>query len=144
MLTLLQRLLAAAGVSGHEGQVREAVQEVVEKFGTLETDALGNLFLTLGEGSPHILLLAHMDELGLLVTHTEENGGLRFRKVGATGGRTDGAAIQRAGVGAHMMAISVAVRYLHSMVEICHLDDLENLVNLLVDATMKLAIPQVP
>jgi putative aminopeptidase FrvX len=83
MLALLERLLATCGVSGHEGPVRDAIREAVGNLSKLETDALGNLFVTLGEGSPHILLIAHMDEIGLLVTQIEGNGCLRFRKVGA-------------------------------------------------------------
>lgn len=343
LLKLLQWLLAATGVSGFETPIRDVIQEAASPYSKLETDALGNLFGTIGSGEPHILLIAHMDELGLVVTHIEENGCLRFRKiggiddrllpsrsiivhtqsgpvrgvigiapphlmidrsemqrvvpwqelyidlctrsrketealgvrildpitfqkdsfvlqgkylcgraiddrfgcavllsllkriakqkldrkitfawsvreeiglhgatvignrftpdivlavdsyatgdapdvpfhlapvqlgegpvlrlldnraiasttlreqfevlaqkeklplqVGATGGGTDGAAIQRAGMGAHMMALSVAVRYLHSTVEICHLDDLENLVNLLEVAIRGLEIP---
>jgi putative aminopeptidase FrvX len=344
LLELLQWLLAATGVSGFETPIREAIQEGIGDALDQETDSLGNLYGSLGEGSPHILLIAHMDELGFVVTHIENNGCLRFRKiggiddrllpsrpvivhtqtgpvrgvigmvpphlmidrtqmkqvvpwqelqidlctrsreeteslgvqlldpvtlqkesfvlqgkylcgrsiddrfgcavlielaktlakkklnrkitfvwsvreeiglhgasvignrftpdivvavdsyatgdapgvpyhlapvalgdgpvlrlldnraiastelrrqfeglakkhsiplqVGATGGGTDGAAIQRAGIGAHMMAVSVAVRYLHSTVEICHLDDLNNLLSLLKTSAMNLELPQ--
>jgi putative aminopeptidase FrvX len=62
-------------------------------------------------------------------------------QVGATGGGTDGGAIQISGTGTHMMAVSVAVRYLHSMVEICHIDDLANLLSLLEKAVQSLTIP---
>ncbi len=82
LLKVLKRLLAASGVSGYEEPIRDSIREVVGDLADLETDALGNLFVTIGEGAPHILLIAHMDELGLLVTHIEENGCLRFRKVG--------------------------------------------------------------
>lgn len=82
MLKVLKRLLAASGVSGYEGPVRDAIREVLGDPAEFEMDALGNLFVTLGEESPHILLIAHMDELGLLVTHIEDSGCLRFRKVG--------------------------------------------------------------
>ena len=82
VLKVLKRLLAATGVSGYEAPVRDAIREILADLAELETDALGNLYVTLGEGVPHILLIAHMDELGLLVTHIEDNGCLRFRKVG--------------------------------------------------------------
>lgn len=62
-------------------------------------------------------------------------------QIGATGGGTDGAAIQRSGHGVHMMALSVAIRYLHSTVEMCHLDDLHNLVALLEHAVLELTVP---
>jgi putative aminopeptidase FrvX len=65
-------------------------------------------------------------------------------QVGATGGGTDGAAIQSSGLGAHMMAISVPIRYLHSMVEICHLDDFNRLVQLLEAAALELTVPDAP
>ncbi len=78
----MKRLLATSGVSGFEEPIRDAIREVVGDLAELETDALGNLFVTMGEGAPHILLIAHMDELGLLVTHIEDSGCLRFRKVG--------------------------------------------------------------
>ncbi len=82
MLKLLQWLLAASGVSGFEAPIREVIRESVGDMLTLETDSLGNLYGSMGKGSPHILLVAHMDELGFVVTHIEDNGGLRFRKIG--------------------------------------------------------------
>ncbi|MFX0168893.1 MAG: M42 family metallopeptidase [Candidatus Hodarchaeota archaeon] len=78
----MERLLAATGVSGFEAPIREIIQEIVHPHLALETDSLGNLYGSIGDGSPHILIIAHMDELGLVVTHIEENGCLRFRKVG--------------------------------------------------------------
>jgi putative aminopeptidase FrvX len=82
LLALLQRLLAATGISGFEAPIRDVIHEIVSEIAEIETDALGNLFITIGEGSPHILFIAHMDELGLLVAHIEDDGSLRFRKVG--------------------------------------------------------------
>jgi len=78
----MERLLAATGVSGFEAPIREVIQELVSPHLKVETDSLGNLYGSIGEGSPHILVIAHMDELGLVVTHIEENGCLRFRKIG--------------------------------------------------------------
>jgi putative aminopeptidase FrvX len=78
----MQWLLAASGVSGFEAPIRDVIRERVSDLVTLETDSLGNLFGTLGKGTPHILIIAHMDELGLVVTHIEDNGCLRFRKIG--------------------------------------------------------------
>lgn len=78
----MERLLAATGVSGFEAPIRETIQEFVSPHLKIETDSLGNLYGSIGAGSPHILVIAHMDELGLVVTHIEENGCLRFRKIG--------------------------------------------------------------
>lgn len=82
MLELMQWLLAASGISGYEAPIRDAIRESVGDALALETDSLGNLYGTLGQDSPHILFIAHMDELGLVVTHIEDNGCLRFRKIG--------------------------------------------------------------
>ena len=86
LVPLLKRLSEANGVSGYEHEVRQIVQE---EFGRLadevRTDALGNVIaLKRGTGPeprPAILLAAHMDEIGLIVSELEE-GFLHFQQVG--------------------------------------------------------------
>lgn len=75
-------LLSLPGPSGHEGAVRQAIMREIQPLGTPRVDALGNLTLTLGGDGPAVLFVAHMDEVGLLVTRVEDNGFLRFSKVG--------------------------------------------------------------
>ncbi|MFX1510476.1 MAG: M42 family metallopeptidase [Promethearchaeota archaeon] len=82
MLELMQWLLASTGVSGYEGPIREAIRESIGDILSLKSDSLGNLYASVGKGDPHILMIAHMDELGFVVTHIEDNGCLRFRKIG--------------------------------------------------------------
>ena len=79
---LLKELTFAPGVSGWEDPVRDIIREKVKKYGKTETDNLGNLMLTLGKGDKHALFVAHMDEIGLVVSHIEENGYIRVKKVG--------------------------------------------------------------
>jgi putative aminopeptidase FrvX len=55
---------------------------MVSGYGETEVDALGNLTLTVGSGDKHVILVAHMDEIGLVVSHVEDNGFVRFKKVG--------------------------------------------------------------
>jgi putative aminopeptidase FrvX len=43
-----------------------------------------------------------------------------------------------------MMAVSAPIRYLHSMVELCHLNDLNHLVELLEIAALELTVPSTP
>ena len=81
-LELLKDLVFTPGVSGWEDQVREKIRGLVSGFGKTEVDPLGNLTLTVGSGGKHVIFVAHMDEIGLLVSHIEENGYLRFKKVG--------------------------------------------------------------
>lgn len=81
-LGLLRELILTPGVSGWEDLVRDKIMEKISKYGETRIDALGNLTLTLGQGGKHALFVAHMDEIGLIVSHIEDNGYLRVKKVG--------------------------------------------------------------
>lgn len=81
-ISLLKELVLTPGVSGWEDPIRETLAQKVAKYGDLRVDALGNLILTMGEGEKHALLVAHMDEIGLVVSHIEDNGFVRVKKVG--------------------------------------------------------------
>ncbi|MFN3804527.1 MAG: M42 family metallopeptidase [Pyrobaculum sp.] len=73
---MLEVFTRALGVSGFEEEVRQAVLSVVKNG---EVDHLGNVIEV---GKARVAFVAHMDEVGLLVTSIEEDGRLRFRKVG--------------------------------------------------------------
>jgi putative aminopeptidase FrvX len=86
-MTLLRALTEAVGVSGNEGEVRRLVREQVEPLADeVRMDALGNL-LAIRRGSSRrrlrVMLSAHMDEVGLMVTGAEPDGSLH---VGCVGG----------------------------------------------------------
>jgi putative aminopeptidase FrvX len=81
-IELLKDLIFTPGVSGWEDAVRAKIKSAVSKHGTTSVDALGNLTLTIGRGDRHALFVAHMDEIGLVVRHIEDNGYLRVRTVG--------------------------------------------------------------
>jgi endoglucanase len=83
----LARLSAAPGVSGFEHAVAEVVREEFAALGAeVSRDRLGNVIaLRRGQGEgprPRVLLAAHQDEIGLMVTAVEETGFLRFLPVG--------------------------------------------------------------
>ncbi len=86
MQDLLQRLSDAHGISGYEGSVREIARQELAPYGDLRVDAPGNLIFTKkgtkGDASPKIMLAAHLDEIGLAVKHIDDEGFLRFVKVG--------------------------------------------------------------
>ena len=86
LFDLLQRLTGAFGPSGCEKQVREEIAQLTAPYvDELTTDTMGNLIAhKKGEGKK-LMFAAHMDSIGLVVTHVEENGFLRF---GAIGGLT--------------------------------------------------------
>jgi putative aminopeptidase FrvX len=81
-LELLRDLVMTPGVSGWEDPVRDKIRQLVAAHGKTEVDPLGNLTLTVGEGGKRVIVVAHMDEIGLVVSHIEDNGYLRFKKVG--------------------------------------------------------------
>ncbi len=88
MKELIQRLSETYGPSGHEDRIRALIEgEIRGHCEAARTDALGNLIATYrGKGGPvtgrRILVAAHMDEIGLIVTHVDEKGFLRFAQVG--------------------------------------------------------------
>ncbi len=82
---LIEKLSNAFGVSGSEKEVREILKNELKGFADkIETDFMGNLFVmkNMHAAGPKIMLNAHMDEVGLIIDYIEENGFLRFKKVG--------------------------------------------------------------
>lgn len=86
MLESLKRLCALPGVSGWEDAVRDAILlQAMDWAERIETDAMGNLY-AFKRGrkalSRPVMLAAHMDEVGLIITGYREDGSLRFQFVG--------------------------------------------------------------
>jgi len=81
---LLKELTEAFGVSGAEHEVRNILKREIESWAEYRTDALGNLiFKKPGpEKKPKVMLAAHMDEVGLMITSIGKNGWLKFDTVG--------------------------------------------------------------
>jgi len=93
-VALLRELSEASGVTGYEAEVRERVAAALRPYADeMRSDALGNLIAVKrgarDEGEPvcSIMLAAHMDEIGLMVSGVQE-GFLRVAKVGGTDART--------------------------------------------------------
>lgn len=81
----LKTLCALGGVSGCEDAVRDYIRRAAEPFGEVRTDALGNLIVHkkgVRAHGPRVMLSAHMDEVGMIVTRITEEGYLRFDFVG--------------------------------------------------------------
>jgi endoglucanase len=83
---LLQRLTEACAVSGDESEVRRIIlDEIRPVVDEVRVDSLGNvLAIKHSPGGEHlrVLLAAHMDEVGLIITGDENDGFFRFEKVG--------------------------------------------------------------
>jgi endoglucanase len=85
LIDLLTRLDEAVGVSGDEGDVAAVIAaELDGHHDRHDSDPLGNQFFhrTGPEGSPTVMLCAHMDELGFVVQHVEDEGFVRIAPVG--------------------------------------------------------------
>ena len=85
-IRLLERLCNAGAVSGDEGEVRSIVLEQVRPHAAdVKVDAMGNVLVTCqgsGQDRLKVMLAAHMDEVGLMLTGDEGEGLFRFDKVG--------------------------------------------------------------
>src|SRR5579864_1503354 len=83
--SLIGSLSNAFGVSGFEDDVRRTIEALVAPWADdVRTDVLGNLLVTRrGRGPGRTVMLdAHMDEIGFLITHIESDGFLRFTTLG--------------------------------------------------------------
>ncbi len=84
-MELLKKLTQCYAPSGREDQVRELIKLETEKYADeVYTDTLGNLIVRKGSGGKKIIILAHMDELGIVVTYKDEKGFLRFAQIGGS------------------------------------------------------------
>jgi tetrahedral aminopeptidase len=86
MKPLIQKLTETFSTSGYETAIREVIRAEVKPFAEeMRVDALGNLIIRKGtkaKNGKRIMLAAHMDEIGLMATHIDENGFIRFTGVG--------------------------------------------------------------
>jgi putative aminopeptidase FrvX len=97
MKPLIQKLTETFSPSGYETDIREVIRKEIKPFADeIRVDALGNLIARFGKKSAKgkkIMLAAHMDEIGLMATHIDNNGFVRFTGIGGvrpqalTGGR---------------------------------------------------------
>lgn len=80
---LLKEVTALPGVSGHEEAVSQVLAEQFRPY--VDEVTVDNLFSVIahkkGKG-PKVMLCAHLDEIGLMVTHVEDDGSLRLGNVG--------------------------------------------------------------
>jgi putative aminopeptidase FrvX len=81
---LLQKLLTTPGPSGYEGDAASVWREAAVGFAEVSADALGSSVARVrgtGEG-PLLAIVGHIDEIGVHVSHVDDDGFLRFGSVG--------------------------------------------------------------
>ena len=93
MKNLLKQLTETFGPSGYEDEVRKLVQAEVKAIADeIKVDVLGNLIVHKkptkeSKESKKIMIAAHMDEIGLMVSHLDEKGFVRFSSLGGVFGK---------------------------------------------------------
>lgn len=87
----LQTLVSCYGPSGSEHAVSDKIRELLDgHVDSMKTDALGNLIVEkygTDDNAKTIMIAAHMDHIGLVVTDIEKEGFLRVSSVGGIGPR---------------------------------------------------------
>ncbi len=80
---VLQRLSELDGPSGFEGHVREYVKAMAARPGVkVSVDRLGNVIAEVDGPGPRVMLIAHMDEIGFMVSEVDDDGFVYFTTLG--------------------------------------------------------------
>lgn len=84
---MTKAVVMAYGPSGRERTAGDVIKSFIEKYSDdIYYDALGNLIaLRKGTSGKKVMLSAHMDQIGLIVTDIDEKGFLRVAPVGGIG-----------------------------------------------------------
>ncbi len=86
MKDLIQQLVETTGPSGYESNVRNLViKQISSVTKDIKIDAMGNVIARMGSeksGGSRIMLSAHMDEIGIIATHIDDQGFIRFTTIG--------------------------------------------------------------
>lgn len=85
MLNLLETLCTAAGVSGDETDAAKAAEQLLSPLGKVEHTVLGSVICRIPpakQGLPRVMLTAHLDQIGLIVTRITEKGFLKTAPCG--------------------------------------------------------------
>ena len=84
MKQLIQKLTDTFSPSGYEDAIRSVIRAEIKEFADeIRVDALGNLIARKGKGwYTRVMVAAHMDEIGLMATHVDDKGFVRFTGIG--------------------------------------------------------------
>ncbi len=119
MKSLIQELVETTSPSGYESNVREVIRSKITPYADeVSVDALGNLIaVKKGQnlGGKRIMLAAHMDEIGIIATHVDDSGFVRFTTLG--------------GVSRHT-CVGGRVRFLNGAQGVIYYETLENATSL--------------
>jgi putative aminopeptidase FrvX len=83
-IELLRQVSETPGAPGFEKRIRELIlKEVTPLVDKVELDNMGNIYaIRKGKESKRVMIGAHMDEIGFIVTHIDDKGFIRFHTLG--------------------------------------------------------------
>jgi endoglucanase len=83
-IKLLSKICTTPGVSGFEQRIREVVlEEIKDLVDEVQVDNMGNVYaIKKGKSDKKVMIGAHMDEIGFIVTHIDDKGFIRFHTLG--------------------------------------------------------------
>ena len=76
---ILRKLVLVPGMSGQEAKAADFIQAMIPASLKPQRDMRHNVWFTVGEGKPHIMFVAHMDELGYTVDKITEKGAVLLK-----------------------------------------------------------------
>lgn len=81
---LLNKICTTPGTSGFEQRIRAVVLEELKGLtDEVEMDNMGNIYaIKKGKSDKRVMVGAHMDEIGFIVTHIDDKGFIRFHTLG--------------------------------------------------------------
>jgi len=83
LFELLTKLTAIYGPSGQEQAVAQFITDYAKPYADeITTDVMGNLIVHKKGSGPKLMFAAHMDSIGLVATYIDEDGSVRFGKLG--------------------------------------------------------------
>jgi len=90
MKDILKNLMAVPSLSGRESAIADLIEKEIRPFADkIYRDPMGNLIaVKRGKSDKKLMLAAHMDEIGFLVTHIQDNGYIRFSNLGGVNYKT--------------------------------------------------------
>ena len=83
-ISLLKKICEIPGAPGFEKDIRDLVMGEIAPFvDDVQLNNLGNVYaIKKGEHNKRVMIGAHMDEIGFIITHIDDNGFLRFHTLG--------------------------------------------------------------
>ena len=85
MLALLQELVSCHSPPGDESEIEPIIRREFEATGaTVWQDAATNIYAHVPGEGPTVMVAAHKDEIGMIVTHVLDNGRLKVRNIGGS------------------------------------------------------------